>query len=49
MGSEIKNLKPNALWESFYEITQIPHPSKYEDKIRQYFVDFVSLTHQMKK
>ena len=40
MGSEIKNLKPNALWESFYEITQIPHPSKYEDKIRQYFVDF---------
>lgn len=40
MGSEIKKLQPNALWESFYAITQIPHPSKHEDKIRQFFVDF---------
>ncbi len=40
MGAEIKNLKPNLLWESFYSITQIPHPSKHEEKIRQFFVDY---------
>lgn len=40
MGAEIKNLKPTLLWENFYSITQIPHPSKHEDKIRQFFVDY---------
>lgn len=40
MGAEIKNLKPNLLWENFYNITQIPHPSKHEDEIRAFLVDF---------
>src|SRR5690554_5544024 len=40
MGAEIKNLKPNLLWENFYNITQIPHPSKHEEKIRAFLVDF---------
>lgn len=38
--SEIKNLKPAALWNHFYEITQIPHPSKKEKMITDYVVEF---------
>lgn len=32
MSAEIKNLDPKALWEIFYELTQIPRPSKKEGK-----------------
>lgn len=38
--SEIKNLKPSALWNYFHDITQIPHPSKKEQKMVDYVVDF---------
>lgn len=40
MGKEICNLEPKALWENFYNMCQIPHPSKHEDKIRAFLVDF---------
>ncbi len=30
MSAEIKNLNPSSLWEIFYELTQIPRPSKME-------------------
>ncbi len=40
MGKEICNLEPKPLWENFYNICQIPHPSKHEDKIREYLVAF---------
>jgi dipeptidase D len=30
MSTEIKNLKPVALWEIFYELTRTPRPSKME-------------------
>ncbi len=29
----IKGLKPSILWQRFYEITQVPRPSKKEEKI----------------
>lgn len=29
----IKNLKPEILWKRFYEISQVPRPSKKEEKI----------------
>lgn len=32
----MKNLEPNIVWNYFHEITQIPRPSKKEDKIRAY-------------
>lgn len=32
----IEGLKPEVLWERFYEITQVPRPSKKEGKIREY-------------
>ncbi len=34
------NLEPKVLFEYFYQITQIPRPSKKEEKIIQYLLDF---------
>lgn len=36
----IKDLKPELIWGIFDQITQIPRPSKKEEKIRQYLIDF---------
>jgi dipeptidase D len=38
--SNIRNLVPGQLWNYFYEITQIPHPSKKEQKIIEYMREF---------
>ncbi len=38
--SDIRKLEPRALWNFFYDITQIPHPSKYEMKLVDYVVEF---------
>lgn len=40
MSSEICNLEPALVWRNFYELTQIPRPSKHEAKVRQYLIDF---------
>ena len=40
MSKEITNLEPKALWAHFHDICQVPHPSKKEDKIRKFFVDY---------
>lgn len=37
---EIKDLKPQAVFAIFDEITRIPRPSKKEDKIRAFILDF---------
>ena len=34
--NEVATLEPNHLWKRFYEITQVPRPSKKEEKIRAY-------------
>jgi dipeptidase D len=40
----INGLKPENLWQRFYEITKVPRPSKKEEKILKYFKDlFTSL------
>ena len=36
----IKGLEPKLLWEHFYEISQVPRPSKKEGKIRAYIKEF---------
>lgn len=38
----MKTLAPQLVWGYFSEITQIPRPSKKEEKIRQYLRDFAS-------
>ena len=37
---EIKNLAPELVWNIFDQITKVPRPSKKEEKIRQWLVDF---------
>lgn len=36
----IKNLEPNGLWRNFYELTQIPRPSKKEEKVVAFLKQF---------
>ena len=40
MSSEIKNLDPKIVWEHFYELTQVPRPSKHEDAIQEFIMNF---------
>ncbi|MGL4908338.1 MAG: aminoacyl-histidine dipeptidase [Bacteroidales bacterium] len=40
MKNEITSLQPASLWQYFYELTQIPRPSKKEQKVVQYLADF---------
>ena len=40
MREEIAKLKPQRVWHYFLEITKVPRPSKKEEKILQYLIDF---------
>ncbi len=41
-SNEILNLEPKLLWKYFYEISQVPRPSKKEAKIIKYLEDFAA-------
>lgn len=36
----ILDLEPKALWKNFYDICQIPRPSKHEEKMTAFMLDF---------
>ena len=38
--SKIENLNPQRVWKHFYQLTQIPRPSKKEAKIREFMKNF---------
>lgn len=38
--SNIENLHPHLLWKYFLEVCEIPRPSKKEDRIIAYLLDF---------
>ena len=38
----LKDLKPSLVWSIFDEITKVPRPSKKEEKIRQWLLDFAA-------
>lgn len=40
MSKEILNLEPKPIWKHFYSLTQIPRPSKHEDAIQEFMVNF---------
>jgi len=40
--SAIEGLEPKLVWEYFYGITQVPHPSKKEEKIRAHVREFAT-------
>lgn len=41
----IKDLQPSAIWGYFYDITQIPRPSKKEERILAWLLDFAEQHH----
>ncbi len=40
MKNKLEELKPQLVWKYFEEITKIPRPSKKEEKIRTYLLNF---------
>ncbi|HOI87986.1 MAG TPA: aminoacyl-histidine dipeptidase [Lentimicrobium sp.] len=40
MNNPILNLEPKAVWRNFYSLTQIPRPSKKEEKIIEFMKHF---------
>lgn len=40
MQNRLDSLKPKKVWEIFEKICSIPRPSKHEEKIREYLIDF---------
>ncbi len=40
MNNEIRDLEPKALWNNFADLNEVPRPSKKEEKVRQFMVDF---------
>lgn len=38
--NDIRQLSPKALWENFYAISQVPHPSGKKDEIGAFLVNF---------
>lgn len=40
MNNDLTGLKPEGLWRNFYKLTQIPRPSKKEEKVIQFMKEF---------
>ena len=40
MNNKIRNLEPKRLWNNFSDLNAVPRPSKKEEKVRQFMVDF---------
>ena len=40
MNSDIKNIEPKAVWKNFAALNAVPRPSKKEEKVIQFMVDF---------
>ena len=40
MNSEIRNLEPKAVWNNFADLNAVPRPSKKEEKVIAFMVDF---------
>jgi len=40
MNQDIKNIEPIEIWSHFADLNAVPRPSKKEEKIIQFMVDF---------
>ena len=38
--NSIKDLKPTAIWQNFYKLTQVPRPSNHEEKARKFMLEW---------
>ncbi|WGH75729.1 aminoacyl-histidine dipeptidase [Tenacibaculum tangerinum] len=45
MNSEIRNLEPKAVWKNFADLNAVPRPSKKEERVIQFMVDFGNKLH----
>ena len=41
----IKDLQPQAIWENFYKLTQVPRPSNHEEKAREFMMNWAKEHH----
>lgn len=39
---EIRELQPSLVWQAFDDITKVPRPSRHEEKIRKYLLDYAA-------
>jgi dipeptidase D len=40
MSNDVRNLEPKSLWNHFADLNSVPRPSKKEERVRQFMVDF---------
>lgn len=40
MSNEVRALEPKAIWENFADLNAVPRPSKKEERVIQFMVDF---------
>ncbi len=40
MSNEIRNLQPNSVWGHFADLNSVPRPSKKEEKVQAFMIDF---------
>ncbi|MCX2741201.1 aminoacyl-histidine dipeptidase [Pontibacter anaerobius] len=40
MSTEVRSLEPKALWENFTDLNAVPRPSKKEERVIQFILDF---------
>ena len=40
MSQEVRNLEPKQLWNKFADLNEVPRPSKKEERVVQFMVDF---------
>ena len=38
--NSIKDLKPTAIWQNFYKLTQVPRPSNHEEQARKFMLEW---------
>ena len=40
MSNEIRNLEPKQLWNKFADLNAVPRPSKHEERVIAFMMDF---------
>ena len=40
LGEAVEGMDPQDVWQDFYNLTQIPRPSHYEQQVGQYLAEF---------
>ena len=45
MSTSVRQLRPHKLWNHFADLNAVPRPSKQEEKVRRFMVDFAHEHH----